>query len=36
VDNPLTSEEAAFRLLIRFVLAAAAIVAIVVIVQALT
>jgi hypothetical protein len=36
VDNPLTSEEAAFRLLIRFVVVAAVIVAVVAIVQALT
>ena len=36
MDNPLTSEEAAFRFLIRFALAAAAIVAIIVVVQALS
>ena len=36
MDNPLTSEEAAFRFLIRFLLVAVAVVAVVVIVQALT
>jgi hypothetical protein len=36
VENPLTSEEAAFRFLIRFVLVMAAIVAVVLIVRALT
>jgi hypothetical protein len=36
VDSPLRSEEAAFRLLIWVVLAAAAIVAVIVVVRALT
>jgi hypothetical protein len=36
VDNPLTSEQAAFRFLIRFALVMAAIAAVVLIVRALT
>jgi hypothetical protein len=36
VDNPLRSEDAAFRFLVRFLLVAAAIVGLVVIVRAIT
>jgi hypothetical protein len=36
VDNPFSSEDAAFRLLVRFVLVMAVVVAVVLIVRALT